>query len=130
MRVQSAGMPERLKQLREARNASQSDVAKLLGVSRAAYSQWEADLTEPSLGHIEVLAILLGSTPEYIAFAVGAADGGRQGAERRERIAKALHAAHVVEDRNGPIKPLPMSVHVLTRKGLLGNYKDYLDKLR
>lgn len=51
---------ERLKQLRESHNYSQSEIANLLHVTRQAVSKWENDLSTPELEKLEVLAHLYG----------------------------------------------------------------------
>lgn len=62
---------KRMQDLRIDRQMSHEEVAKKIGVSRSAYTQWERNLTWPSLGLIEQLAIAFHTTPEYIAFGAG-----------------------------------------------------------
>lgn len=63
---------ERLKELRIARKLSQADVAAAIGVSRAAYTNWEAGLKVPSFENaIAVCRVLKVSTAEFEACRFG-----------------------------------------------------------
>ena len=57
---------ERLKELRKARKLSQGDVAKVLGVTRPAISQYEAGIREPSYEMLEVLADYFNVDMDYL----------------------------------------------------------------
>jgi len=61
-------MNERLLDLRRAHvpKLTQNDVAKAVGVSRAAVTQWESGLTKPKGEYIHELAKLYGCTTGYI----------------------------------------------------------------
>lgn len=61
----------RIAELRRARDLSQAQVAKHLDLSRAAVTQWENGVTYPTLEGIERLAVLLDTTPWYLAFGHG-----------------------------------------------------------
>lgn len=62
----------RIAELRQAKGLSQAHVAQRLELSRAAITQWEGGVTYPSLELIESLAVILGTTPWYLAFGHGA----------------------------------------------------------
>lgn len=47
---------DNLKQLRKERNLTQNDIAKILNISRQAYSKYEKGLSEPSLNSLVKLA--------------------------------------------------------------------------
>ena len=51
---------ERLKELRKAKNLTQDDVAKYLGVSRPNITQYEKNLYDPSMDTLQQLSKLLG----------------------------------------------------------------------
>lgn len=53
------GMGLRLRELREQAGLSQTELAKAVGVSRAAVSQWEADVTEPTTKRLAELSRVL-----------------------------------------------------------------------
>lgn len=53
----------RIKELREAKGMSQSDLARLLGVSRCTISQWESGCRRPMLSRLPALASALGVEP-------------------------------------------------------------------
>ena len=56
----------RIKQLREDRELSQVELAKILGVTDKAESTWENDLKVPRMGTLELLAKYFGVTKSYI----------------------------------------------------------------
>ena len=57
----------RIKQLREAKNLTQEELAKLLNTKRQTISKYEKEIvTNIPSDRIEELAKVLGSTPEYI----------------------------------------------------------------
>lgn len=57
----------RIKQLREAKNLTQEELAKLLNTKRQTISKYEKEIvTNIPSDRIEDLAKVLGSTPEYI----------------------------------------------------------------
>ena len=51
---------ENIKRLRENQGLKQSELARLIGVSRATMSQYEADIICPRMGNVERLAAALG----------------------------------------------------------------------
>lgn len=57
---------ERLKELRKSRKLSQGDVAKVLGVTRAAVSQYEMGVRKPSYEMMEVLADYFNVDMDYL----------------------------------------------------------------
>ena len=59
-------MNERLSELRSSAGLTQNAVAKAVGVSRAAVTQWENGLTKPKGEYIHALANLYGCTTGYI----------------------------------------------------------------
>lgn len=56
----------RLKELREAKHLSQSDVASRLNVSRSTVSGYESNTTTPSLEQFTRLAILYNTSLDYM----------------------------------------------------------------
>ena len=64
-------MNERLSELRSAAKLTQNTVAKTVGVSRAAVTQWENGLTKPKGEYIHALAKLYGCTTGYILHGEG-----------------------------------------------------------
>lgn len=50
---------QRLRELRQQAGLSQNELAKAVGVTRNAVSQWEADTTQPSTKHLAVLSRVL-----------------------------------------------------------------------
>lgn len=56
----------RIKQLREDKELSQVELAKILGVTDKAVSTWENDLKVPRMGTLESLAKYFGVTKSYI----------------------------------------------------------------
>ena len=56
----------RLKQLREKHNLSQSQVAKRLGITRAAISSYENNISLPSVNVLAVLALLYRVSTDYL----------------------------------------------------------------
>jgi len=62
----------RIKSAREKAQLTQLEIAKLLGLSRAAVAQWELDTTSLSIQRSAELAKLLDVTPQWIAFGIDA----------------------------------------------------------
>lgn len=56
----------RLKELREAKHLSQSDVADRLGVSRATISGYECNTITPSVEQLVKLALLYNASLDYM----------------------------------------------------------------
>ncbi|HHR5857963.1 TPA: LexA family protein [Providencia alcalifaciens] len=57
---------DRIKLRRKELKLKQSDLAKKIGVTGSAISQWESGVTEPDGGNLIALASSLGCTPEYL----------------------------------------------------------------
>ena len=57
---------ERLKEIRQSRKLSQRDVAKVLGVTRAAVSQYEMGARKPSYEMMEILADYFNVDMDYL----------------------------------------------------------------
>ena len=51
-----------IKEARKAQNLTQGELAKILGVSQAAISQWENGLTEPGFEYLKQLSNVLNVT--------------------------------------------------------------------
>lgn len=60
----------RIVEARKAKEMTQLDLAKLLGISRAAVGQWEIDATSPSIAKLEEVAMILGVEPQWLAYNV------------------------------------------------------------
>lgn len=56
----------RLRDLREKRNITQTQIAEKLGITQGAVSQWEVGATNPSIGMISKLAEILGCTVDEL----------------------------------------------------------------
>ena len=61
---------DRIKEARERKQITQNAIAKHLGISRTAITQWEAGLTFPSYEKTIEMGRLLNVRPEWIAFGV------------------------------------------------------------
>lgn len=61
----------RIRRAREDAQMTQQDVAKLLGLSRAAIAQWETGVTSPSINTVTEVAKLLDKPAQWLAFGVG-----------------------------------------------------------
>jgi len=63
---------QRIREARERAQLTQQDLAKHLARSRACVSQWEGDVTSPTIATLEELAGLLPKevTPEWLAYGV------------------------------------------------------------
>lgn len=57
---------ERLKELREEKNLSQTELAKLTGLSQSAITKWENKLREPSMEGIIILAKFFDVSADYL----------------------------------------------------------------
>lgn len=57
---------ERLKQLRTEKGLRQSDIAEIIGVSRAAYTQYELGMNEPDISTIQQLASFFNVSTDYL----------------------------------------------------------------
>jgi len=60
----------RIIEARKAKDMTQLDLAKRLGISRAAVEQWEIDSTSPSIAKLEEVAMILGVEPQWLAYNV------------------------------------------------------------
>ena len=57
---------ERIGYLREKAGLTQTDLAKILGVTRNAVSYWEMSLSNPSLANVVAMAKLFNVSTDYI----------------------------------------------------------------
>lgn len=57
---------ERIKELRQSKNLSQMQLAKLTGLSQSAIAKWELRKTEPTASALIVLSKFFGETVGYI----------------------------------------------------------------
>ena len=74
------GMAARLRELRQKRGLKQKELAREIGVSYAAISEYECGMRQPHLSSIIMLADYFGVTVEYL---VGRED--LLGKEKKER---------------------------------------------
>jgi transcriptional regulator with XRE-family HTH domain len=89
----NAGMPEkehfgtRIKLLREAQGLTQSELAKLVGVTKTAVSAWETGISEnPTLRTFGLLCRVLHANYEYLIWGADRNKSGQvgQAAQRRK----------------------------------------------
>lgn len=64
----------RIVEARKAKDMTQLDLAKRLGISRAAVGQWEIDATSPSIAKLEEVAMILNVEPQWLAYNVKAGE--------------------------------------------------------
>lgn len=64
-----------IKELREAKRLSQSDLAALMGVDQTAVSQWERGITQPRAAKLPELAKVLGCTIDALYGQIGKLKG-------------------------------------------------------
>lgn len=57
---------ERLRQIREDKDLTQTDIAKLLNVSQITYSQYERGVRSLPLEHLKTLCLYYGIKSDYI----------------------------------------------------------------
>lgn len=57
---------ERLRSLRQARNMSQVDLAKRLGVAKQSVSNWENDNIQPSIEMLMKLSVVFSVSTDYL----------------------------------------------------------------
>ncbi len=57
---------ERLKELRIEQNLTQTDVAKILNVTKMAISHWEKGNSEPSIEQLKILAKYFDVSIDYL----------------------------------------------------------------
>lgn len=57
---------ERLKEERKKAGLTQEEVAKLLGITRPAYTQYETDKTQPSIETAGKIADILKTSVDYL----------------------------------------------------------------
>lgn len=57
---------DRLKDLRKEKKVSQEELGKILNVSKMTISNWEANVTQPSVENINSISNYFGVTPNYL----------------------------------------------------------------
>jgi transcriptional regulator with XRE-family HTH domain len=65
---------DRIIEARKEKDMTQLDLAKKLGLSRAAVGQWEINSTSPSISKLEEVAMVLGVEPQWLAYNVSAGE--------------------------------------------------------
>jgi transcriptional regulator with XRE-family HTH domain len=65
---EDAAMGQRIAKAMEIKGVSQSELARIMGVSRMTVSQWVNGISEPRPENFVVLAYLLGTTERYLVF--------------------------------------------------------------
>lgn len=66
----TATVGDRIIDARKRKDMTQLDLAKKLGISRAAVGQWEINSTSPSIAKLEEVAMILGVEPQWLAYNV------------------------------------------------------------
>lgn len=84
--AESAWMGARLRELREQKGLTQSQLADLVGVKRDAVARWEADVREPGWSNVVALARALGV--DCLAFLQVPADRPETARGRPKRTAE------------------------------------------
>jgi len=88
------GLGQRLKLARQAKQLSQTDIADVLKVSRAAVSQWEAGQVEARLSKLRQAAAYLQISPSWLLTGEGPPfGGGMRAAENTPGAARAAGSA-------------------------------------
>lgn len=64
--VHNEMIADRIKQLREAKNLTQSDLAKHLGITRSSVNAWEQGISVPSTQYVVELARTFGVSTDYL----------------------------------------------------------------
>lgn len=64
--MKTTGIPTRLKQLRRERGITQTELASLLGVGRAAVANWETGTRTPRNDAITAICHYFDVTPDYL----------------------------------------------------------------
>ena len=59
-------LSERIKELRQESNLSQSALAKIIGVSQKAIDYWERGINEPKASYIIKMADFFDVSPDYL----------------------------------------------------------------
>lgn len=59
-------LKDRLKELREERQLSQSKLAKIIGFSQATIAKWETGDRSPTIEYLIILAKFFGCTSDYL----------------------------------------------------------------
>ena len=57
---------DRIKQLRESRGWTQSELSKFLGITRSSVNAWELGISVPSTQYIVELSYLFGVSTDYL----------------------------------------------------------------
>lgn len=57
---------DRIKQLREQRNLTQAELARLLGITRSSVNAWEMGISVPSTQYVVELSHLFKVTTDYL----------------------------------------------------------------
>lgn len=68
--MRSAKLPARMAKAMEAKSISRADLALALSVSQSAVDRWMTGNRTPKNSMIERIAVVLGVTPQYLAFGV------------------------------------------------------------
>ncbi|KRL86394.1 hypothetical protein FC50_GL000913 [Lacticaseibacillus pantheris DSM 15945 = JCM 12539 = NBRC 106106] len=59
-------LPERLRELRNAKHLTQSDVAKRIGITRPAYTAYESGKRQPDYATLKTIASLFDVSTDYL----------------------------------------------------------------
>lgn len=57
---------ERLRELRTEKNLSMKDLAKEIGTTDAAISNWENEINEPKISYLKTIALFFGVSTDYL----------------------------------------------------------------
>lgn len=116
---------QRIREAREALQMTQLDLAKHLGLSRAGVSQWEGDVTSPSIEKVGQIARFLDKSAEWIAYGVSTKPQiVREPPEGTVAIKEIVFGDKATEQQATgawtlPISYLKADLHVMSTEGLL-----------
>ena len=86
---------ERIKQLREKQGYTQTEPAKMLGVTRSSVNAWEQGISVPSTQYIVELSALFGVSTDYLLGVRSTATLSVAGLTERDILAVAALIQHL-----------------------------------
>ncbi len=84
MNVVHISFGKRLKELREEKQKTQEDIAKIIGLERSTVAKWETTSTTPNAEALDLLATYFNVSVDYLLGRTDARDERRHSADRRQ----------------------------------------------